>query len=606
MHVVHAALTLAVSVPFLRENARERRNTGPAELPDILGDLKMMSVEDVKAVNVPEIAKFPDRESCIAAHMQEGLSEAAARGICGHLPSKQGLRKISFAYQATFEPYEEQGKHLAKIHVIDLAPNLNKWQVSATARAKALKSLLDAPLLGPPAPGERGNVVGGAPGAPHEGLWSPIGRFIDFESNHATHGIAEITKDYAWENIKNKNWKAVSPSVLAFVEHREGDVDVVDDFNFEHVLFVDKPAYPEAGVESTCDDALGSCGFNNALAAAAEKQGFMITDQDLSVMEKAVQSARGILTALEERLEIILHGKPAPEPAVPPLLLPSHNRVSDGEMNPERPSPSPNQTQGLENKLGQKMEGGNEMKTTQASFGDASFPDECFAYVPTEAKGSDGKKSLRALPYKNADGSVDPDHLRNALARFNQTDIPSAEKAGVLKTLCNAASKAGIDSDFCKEHSAGMPHKESEQKMECNELQARIRELEPLQARVKELEPQVVQLKAENETLKAFKAEVEKKQRMAKVQSIVDLKTHCGMLEPKDHAQAFGDLEKLSADALYAIEKELTAVQARFDAMPSGPKAKHTAEQAYNTIEDIRQAMFGYRRDEKGQIIGGQ
>ena len=562
-----------------------------------------MSPDDIKAVNVPEIAKFPDRESCIAAHMKEGLSEAAATRICSGLKSKQSsnsLRKVSFSYQATFEPYEEQGKHLAKIHIIDLAPNLNKWQVSATARAKALKSLLDAPLLGPPAPGERGNVVGGPPGAPHEGLWSPIGRFIDFESNHVTHGIAEITKDYAWENIKNKNWKAVSPSVLAFVEHREGDVDVVDDFNFEHVLFVDKPAYPEAGVESTCDDALGSCGFYNALAAAADKQAFMITDQDLSVMEKAVQSARGILTALEERLEIILHGKPGPEPVVPPLPLPSHNRVSDGEMNPERPNPSPNQMQSLENKLGQKMEGGNEMKTTQASFGDASFPDECFAYVPAEAKGSDGKKSLRALPYKNADGSVDPDHLRNALARFNQTDIPQDEKAGVLKTLCNAASKAGIDSDFCKEHSAEMRQsKESEQEMDFKDLQARVKELEPLQA-------QVTALKAENETLKAYKAEVEKKQRMAKVQTIVDLKTHCGMLDPKDHAQAFGELEKLSADALDAIEKELTAVQARFDSMPSGPKAKHTAEQAYNTVEDIRQAMFGYRRDEKGQIIGGQ
>ena len=132
--------------------------------------------------------------------------------------------------------------------------------------------------------------------------------------------------------------------------------------------------------------------------------------------------------------------------------------------------------------------------------------------------------------------------------------------------------------------------------MECRELQARI----------KELEPQLTALKAENETLKAFKAEVEKKQRMAKIQTILDLKTHCGMLEPKDHAQAFGDLEKLSADALDAVEKELTAVQARLDSIPSGPKAKHTTEQAYNTIEDQRERMFGYRRDEHGEIIGGR
>ncbi|MGD0175813.1 MAG: hypothetical protein ABSC50_03190 [Candidatus Bathyarchaeia archaeon] len=544
----------------------------------------MMSVEDIKAVNLRE---FPDQESCVAAHMKKGMSRDEAMKACGHIKAKQSLRKVSFAYQATFEPYEEQGKHLAKIHVIDLAPNKNKWQVTAPARAKALKTLLDSPLLGPPPDGEKGNVIGGAPGSPHEGLWSPVGHFIDFESNHVTHGIAEITKDYAWEKIKSGEWSAVSPSVLAFVEHLEGDVSVVDDFNFEHVLFVDKGAYPEAGVESTYD-----AGFYQALASAAEQQ-VSITNQDLTVMEKAVQSARGILTALEERLEIIIHGKPDAEPTVPPLALSSHTVVSDGEMNPMGPSPSPNQTQGSREKMGQKMEGGNEMKTTQASFGDASFPDECFAYVPDEAKGPNGSKSLRSLPYKNADGSVDPGHLRNALARFNQTDIPSDKKSEVLSKLCSAAKKAGIDSDFCKEHSAEMPQKESEQAMEGSELQARI----------KELEPQLTALKTENETLKAFKAEVEKKQRMAKAQTIVDLKSRCGILEPKDHAQAFSELEKLSADALDAIEKELTAFQARLDSMPSGPKAKHTQEQSFNALEDARERMFGYRRDEKGEII---
>jgi hypothetical protein len=549
----------------------------------------MMSLDDIKVVNLPE---FPDQESCVAAHMKKGMSKEEAMKACGHLKSKQSLRKVSFAYQATFEPYEEQGKHLAKIHVIDLAPNKNKWQVTPAARAKALKTLLDSPLLGPPPDGQKGNVIGGAPGSPHEGLWSPVGYFIDFESNHVTHGIAEITKDYAWEKIKSGEWQAVSPSVLAFLEHQEGDVAVVDDFNFEHVLFVDKGAYPDAKVESTYD-----AGFYQALANAAEQQ-VSITKQDLSVMEKAVQSARGILTALEERLEIIMHGKPDQEPTVAPLALSSHadNRVSDGEMNPMGLSRSPNHTQSPETKGGQKMEGGNEMKTTQASFGDASFPDECFAYIPDEAKGPNGSKSLRSLPYKNADGSVDEGHLRNALTRFNQTDVPSDKKAEVLSKLCSAAKKAGIDSDFCKEHSAEMHQSKEEQKLDTNELQARIKELEPFQA-------QVTALKAENESLKVFKAEVEKKARMAKIQTIVDLKTHCGMLEPKDQSQAYVDLEKLSADALDAIEKELTAVQARFDSMPSGPKAKHQAEQVYNAIEDAREAMFGYRRDERGEIV---
>ena len=558
----------------------------------------MMSLEDIKAVNTPQLLekKYPDQESCVAGCMKDGMTRDEAMKACGHIKAKQSSRKVSFSYQATFEPYEEQGKHLAKIHVIDLAPNLNKWQITPTARAKALKTLLDSPLLGPPPDGEKGNVIGGPPGSPHEGLWSPIGRFIDFESNHVTHGIAEITKDYAWEKIKSGEWGAVSPSVLAFLEHQEGDLSVVDDFNFEHVLFVDKGAYPEAGVESTCDGDMGSCGFYQALASAAEQQ-VSITNQDLSVMEKAVQSARGILTALEERLEIIMHGEPDPESTVPPLSLSSHTErnVSDGEMNPVRPSPSPNQTQGLENKLGQKMEGGNEMKTTTQASPLSAAPlsteernklsDADFAYID-----SDGG---RHLPIHNAD------HVRAALGGngWSATNFSNdSAKAEAKKKICAAAKKFGIDSELCGTKQGMHNGKEVTKMSECNELQARI----------KELEPQVTALKAENETLKVYKAEVEKKARMAKVQSIVDLKTRCGMLEPKDHAQAFGDLEKLSADALDAIEKELAAVQARFESMPSGPKAKHTAEQAYNTIEDQREKMFGYRRDEQGKIVGGQ
>ena len=97
-----------------------------------------------------------------------------------------------------------------------------------------------------------------------------------------------------------------------------------------------------------------------------------------------------------------------------------------------------------------------EQNMHQAAFGDASFPDSCFAYVPEEAKGPDGAKSLRSLPYKNADGSIDQDHLGNALARWNQTDIPQDKKLDVLKTLCNAAKSAGMDSELCAEHfSAG-------------------------------------------------------------------------------------------------------------------------------------------------------
>lgn len=65
-----------------------------------------------------------------------------------------------------------------------------------------------------------------------------------------------------------------------------------------------------------------------------------------------------------------------------------------------------------------------------------ALPDHAFAYI-----GEDGQ---RHLPYKHADGSVDKNHLRNALARLNQTDISPAAKAQAKKKLLAAAREAGV------------------------------------------------------------------------------------------------------------------------------------------------------------------
>jgi len=55
------------------------------------------------------------------------------------------------------------------------------------------------------------------------------------------------------------------------------------------------------------------------------------------------------------------------------------------------------------------------------------LPDSSFAYIsPGGEKDSDGKttpRSLRHLPYKDANGKPDAGHVRNALARLSQTDI---------------------------------------------------------------------------------------------------------------------------------------------------------------------------------------
>jgi len=77
-----------------------------------------------------------------------------------------------------------------------------------------------------------------------------------------------------------------------------------------------------------------------------------------------------------------------------------------------------------------------------------TLPDSAFAYIsPGGKKDGEGKtipRTLRHLPYKNAGGQVDLPHLRNALARLSQTNIPQAAKASVLSKLRAAAKNAGV------------------------------------------------------------------------------------------------------------------------------------------------------------------
>lgn len=76
------------------------------------------------------------------------------------------------------------------------------------------------------------------------------------------------------------------------------------------------------------------------------------------------------------------------------------------------------------------------------------LPDEAFAYVsPGGSKDEDGKtvpRSNRHLPYKNAKGEIDVAHLRNALSRLPQTDIPASAKASAQRKLDAAAREADV------------------------------------------------------------------------------------------------------------------------------------------------------------------
>jgi len=76
------------------------------------------------------------------------------------------------------------------------------------------------------------------------------------------------------------------------------------------------------------------------------------------------------------------------------------------------------------------------------------LPDSAFAYVaPGGQKDADGKtkpRSLRYLPHHMMEGMVDMPHLRNALARAPQTNLPAEAKAQAIRHLQSHARREGV------------------------------------------------------------------------------------------------------------------------------------------------------------------
>ena len=229
----------------------------------------------------------------------------------------QAVEGLAVTYAARFDQIVDGARTFIKIHAIDLTRCKNKWRVTKEAMQKAARSILDAKLIGPPPPGEQGNVVVESP-ACHRGVWKDVGRFLSYSQNGVTFGLGEVTEPYAAENIRSGKWRATSPKILINAQRHENGEIVVSDYKFDHILFVDNPGFTNAGVVQVCDSP-EQCGLaGNCLAGAIETalagvHLITIEDQELSALEKAIETARGILQSVEKRLEILVYGGPEEE-----------------------------------------------------------------------------------------------------------------------------------------------------------------------------------------------------------------------------------------------------------------------------------------------------
>lgn len=154
----------------------------------------------------------------------------------------------------------------------------------------------------------------------------------------------------------------------------------------------------------------------------------------------------------------------------------------------------------------------------EEAFGDASFPDSSFAFLGLYHQTHN--KSDRKLPYKNADGSVDLPHVRNALARLSQTQgIPPAEQASIKamleKILAGQKNEAVVEPVKEPVKDPAKPVEEPKKEPTKEELLAVV------EKRVKELEETVTRMqKTTTDADKKAKEEFDKGKKEGKLEVI--------------------------------------------------------------------------------------
>jgi polyhydroxyalkanoate synthesis regulator phasin len=119
------------------------------------------------------------------------------------------------------------------------------------------------------------------------------------------------------------------------------------------------------------------------------------------------------------------------------------------------------QMRGIEEFVAQKFVGGAAGDAVWDTEYINNLQDSAFAYIEDGGKKDDqGKtvpRSLRHLPFKNAEGEIDHDHLVNALARVKQSaTMPEGGKTAAIEKLCSAVRSwnkvhpdSKIESEVC-------------------------------------------------------------------------------------------------------------------------------------------------------------
>jgi hypothetical protein len=386
--------------------------------------------------------------------------------------------------------------------------------------------------------------------------------------------VFEIDKT-AYEKLESGEWHDVSPQINPIVEHREGDIAVVDDWTFEHVAFVNKGAFDDV---EALDWWQGDP--KKWFALAAELQSHAGTD------------------CVDPSLRLMTDGAPT---------LPEMGRQGADETNADKGG------------ISLKNEKSPDSQTYQgaSAWDTADAPDKFFAYVPAEASGPDGKKSLRKIPLASVEKKdLDPDIVRNAVARLPQADIPSGDLADVRAKIRSAAHSLGLELPSLEGEGATggtpkmndkessqtpekTPDKTKELETENQRLQAELAQanqrIEIAQKAYKPPEAWKAEfdgLKKEVEDLRVDRQRRLDAERSAKIDKLTDLRIRGNLASDTERVEEAKRYTNLSAEALDLMIADAEVVAAQVES--GGPKAQfHAAKSGDSMLETVGKRMFG-------------
>jgi len=205
---------------------RIRRVNNKGKVPDMIFGIKGGKTE-VQAFRFP-IDRFTVEEAREFCRKRGGTFEEATYGKAADknvIFERTSVENLSFKGTAT-------GTFL--VEVISDQPNANNWQVTPDAIKKRFKDLVGVEVL---------SLDGHEKG-------KPIGKFVNSWLKRDSRVIGEFkpNSDEIASLIEKGQWIKVSPRIYALNMRREGPIDVIDDFMWDHVAFVENPAYPDIGV----------------------------------------------------------------------------------------------------------------------------------------------------------------------------------------------------------------------------------------------------------------------------------------------------------------------------------------------------------------------